>query len=669
MRQRDEATLTHLSAERSWAEQTIDAFGPEVRADLVAEMRGRIREDDQSVPVREGPWLYYSRHEQDREYPIHCRRHETMDAPEHAYLNENQRAEAHEYFGLDALAISPDHRLLAYALDTTGDEIYRICFEDLETGEAFEHEIAGAGTSLAWALDSKTLYYDVLDDAHRPYRIMRHTLGTDPTSDVLVYEESDPAHYVGVYRSRDDSWIIISSGSQITTEIRALPAGDPTAEPTTVWARSHGVEASVEPAGDELFIVTNEDGAENFKLLLVPRDAVGDRGRWTELLPSRSDVYLEGVDAFARHLVLWERHEGLRRIRIVERGDLASPAGARAIEAAPAITLPDPVYAVWPGANPEYKSRKLRYGYSSPTRPSSVYSYDPLSGTSTLLKRREVVGGHDPEAYACERVWVDRGRDDDGLAVRVPMTVVYRRDADPNAAPRPTVLYGYGAYGSSMEGYFSSNRLSLLDRGVVWVVAHVRGGSELGRRWYERGKLAHKQNTFSDFIACAEALIERGATTSEKLAAWGGSAGGLLVGAVINQAPERFAVAVADVPFVDVLNTLQDASLPLTIVEWEEWGNPNKAEEYAWIRAYSPYDNVAAGPYPHLLATAGLADPRVGYWEPAKWVARIRERRTDGGSTLLWTQMEGGHAGASGRFEALHELALQYAFVLGHLLP
>ena len=677
----DPAVRELLAAERNWAEGTLDSRTPGLRAELYAEMRGRIREDDSSVPSKDGPWLYYSRTEVGDEYPRHCRRPVSQpDGPEQVYLDENQLAAEHDYFDLASLVISPDHRLCAYTEDLDGDELYAIRFRDLDTGETLDDAIEveeGCGAGMAWLTDAD-LVYTRRDATHRPWQVWRHRLGTPVADDVLLLQDDDPAFFVSVYRTRSDAYVVVSLDSQVTSEQWLLATREGAdAQLRLVAPRRQGVEYGiahhVDADGHErLFVLTNAD-ARNFAVMLAPvpeADAPGTHTSWRAWIEHRDDVLLEDVDAFAGHLIVWERAEGLPRIRVVPlepvpqwAGDDAQPAPDEHL-----VEFPDPTYTVWAGANSEFHATTLRFGYSSLTTPTSVYDYDPRDRSRVLRKRTEVVGGHEPSAYASARIWATAS---DGA--RVPISLVWRVDGDCEgpqrrpSGPRPVQLYAYGAYGVTSDPSFSSTRLSLLDRGMIRAIAHVRGGGELGRHWYEAGKLEHKRNTFTDFVACAEHLIGEGWTTPDRLAGSGGSAGGLLIGAVANDRPELFRALVADVPFVDVLNTMLDPTLPLVGVEREEWGDPATEPGYRWIRAYSPYDNVRAQAYPDMLVTAGWNDPRVGYWEPVKWVARLRERKLGAGEVLLWTNLDAGHGGASGRFEYLHEIALEYAFLIDRL--
>jgi oligopeptidase B len=564
---------------------------------------------------------------------------------EQVLLDENALAEGHDYFALGAVQISPDHKRVAYSADTEGDEVYTLRVRDLATASDLADEIPGTYYGVEWSEDNGTLFYTVLDAALRPWRVYRHALGDDATNDVLVYQEDDQAFHVGLGKTRSRQWLVIASQSAVTSEVRVIPTADPTGEPRLVAARRQDVEYDVEHHGDRFFIVTN-DGAENFKLVEAPVDNPGP-DQWRDVVPHRDDVRLLGVDAFAGHLVLHERAEGFTRLRVMRLSD-----GDVHI-----IEHPEPVHTVGPGMNPEFDSSTVRFHYTSLVTPDQSIDYDMQTRSRTVVKQQPVLGGYDPNLYDTERTWATAL---DGT--RVPISLAWRKDRDPDG---PGFLYGYGSYEYSIDPRFSSVRLSLLDRGFLYAIAHVRGGGELGRPWYEDGKLLHKRNTFTDFVACAKHLVDNGLTTSAGLVARGGSAGGLLMGAVANLRPDLFRAIVAEVPFVDALTTILDESLPLTVIEWEEWGNPvASAEVYEYMKSYAPYDNVEAKAYPALLVRGGLNDPRVGFWEPAKWTARLRATKTDDNTLLLKTDMGAGHGGPSGRYDAWKDEAFVLAFVL-----
>jgi oligopeptidase B len=637
--------IAHLEAENAYTEavmQHTEAF----QTALYQEMLGRIQETDLSVPYRKGEFYYYTRTEEGKAYSIFCRKRGSLDAPEELLLDQNELAAGHEYFALGVLKVSPDHQKLAYSVDTSGAEVYELKFLDLLTGKLYEETIAETYYSLAWGNDSQTVFYTQVDEAHRPYKLFRHTLGTPATQDELVYHEEDDGFYLGISKTRSEAYLLLNLDSKVTSEVHYLNADTPNGEFQVIAPRSPGVEYFVEHHSDRFYIVTNED-AINFKLMQAP---VLDprKDSWQMVLSHREDVLLNGVDAFVDHLIIYERKEGLPQIRVRKLSTNEEHY----------ISFPEPTYEVEGDKNPEFDTQLFRYTYTSLITPSSVFDYNLETGAQELKKETPVLGGYDKQQYVSDRILVTAA---DG--VKIPLSLVYRKGAEPNGN-NPLLMVGYGSYGASYPDYFSSNRLSLLERGVVMAIAHIRGGSEMGRKWYEDGKFLHKKNTFTDFIACAEYLIQSGWTSPDHLAISGGSAGGLLMGAVLNMRPELFKMAIAQVPFVDVVTTILDESLPLSVMEWEEWGNPNDKTYYNYMKSYSPYDNVTVQDYPAMLVTAGLNDPRVSYWEPAKWVARLRDRKTDDHILLLKTNMGAGHGGASGRYGRLKEVAFEYAFLL-----
>jgi oligopeptidase B len=651
LRDRDDPdTTAYLEAENAY---TAEVMAPTraLQDELFAEIRSRIQETDLTVPARKGGWWYYTRTEEGRQYPIHCRSRSEGGDGEVVMLDQNAVAGESEFFALGAFDVSPDARLLAYSTDFAGAELYTMRFRDLESGEDLGDQLEGTYYGTAWAADSATFFYVRPDPAMRPYQLWRHRLGTPASEDVLVLEEPDERFFLSAGTTKDERYVVLHLGSKVTDEVHVLPADDPTGDFRVVEPRQQDVEYSLEHWRDRFYIVTNADGAEDFKLVEAPDSSPG-RSSWRDVVPARAGTTLAGIDVFADHLVLFERAEGIRRIRVREQAT-----GEEHV-----IEQPEAVSTASGGANPEFDSAVLRYGYTSMVTPSSVYDYDLRTRERTLKKRQPVLGGYDPEEYATERVWAPA---DDGTSV--PISLVYKRGR-PRDGTAPALLYGYGSYEASMDPGFSSLRLSLLDRGFVFAIAHIRGGGELGRAWYRSGKLLHKKNTFTDFVACARHLVAEGWTSPEKLAIRGGSAGGLLVGAVLNLAPDAMGAAVAEVPFVDALNTILDPSLPLTVMEWEEWGNPvESAEVYRYMRSYAPYENVEAKAYPPILATAGLNDPRVSYWEPAKWVARLRATKAGDSRLLLKTEMGAGHMGPSGRYDAWRDEAFVFAFVLDTL--
>jgi oligopeptidase B len=641
----DPDVIAYLEAENSYTGSVMRHTEP-LQELLYQEMRARIKETDLSVPERVDDYFYYTRTEAGRQYPILCRKRGTLEAPEEILLDQNPLASEHTYFKIGVSEVSPDHRLLAYSVDTSGTEEFTLYLKDLETGQLLAERMENTSLGVAWANDSRTLFYTVLDRAHRPCRLYRHNVGTSPSRDVLVYFEEDESFFLDVNRTRSRRFLLLEIASHSTSEVRFLNADHPEQPFQVMQPREPGIEYSVTHHDAQFFITTNDE-APNFRLVRAP-EANPSKDNWSPVLPYRPTVKVDAAEAFRSHLAVFERETGLRQIRIL---DLSS--GQEHL-----IPFPEPVYTVRAHENPEFETTLLRFTYSSLVTPNSVVEYDMALRTWTVKKQTEVLGGYDPSLYRSERVFATAA---DGA--RIPISLVYRAPLRLDGE-RPLLLNGYGAYGLSYDPSFSSNTLSLLDRGFVVAIAHVRGGEEMGRAWYEGGKLLNKRRTFTDFIACAEHLVDKGYTSSDRLAINGGSAGGLLMGAVANLRPDLFRVVLAEVPFVDVVNTMLDASLPLTVIEYDEWGNPNDPSAYSYIRSYSPYDNVEAKSYPHMLVTAGLNDPRVAYWEPAKWTARLRAMKTDRNRLLLRTNMGAGHGGASGRFDFLREIAFKYAFML-----
>ncbi|WP_036479980.1 S9 family peptidase [Myxosarcina sp. GI1] len=649
LRQQDEPeVIEYLKAENEYTKAKMQ-HTEKLQKSLYDEMLSRIKETDLSVPYRLKDYYYYSRTEEGKDYSILCRKYRSLEAEEEILLDQNELAANKEFFSLGVRSISPNQQILAYSTDTTGAEQYTLVFLDLTTRKLYSESIPNTYYSFAWGNDDRTVFYTKVDNANRPYQLWRHTLGSDPQNDVLVYQEDDEGFYLGVGKTRSRAYIVLELGSKITSEVHYLDADNPGGEFKLFQPRQKGVEYSIEHHSDRFYIVTNEE-AMNFKLMETPVDNP-DKANWKTVIPHREEVMLEGIDAFANYLIIYERQAGLptARIQNLKTGKIEE------------LTFPEPTYSFSGGNNPEFDTTKFRYGYTSMVTPSSVFDRDLETGETELKKETEVLGEFDRTLYASERLYATAP---DGT--EVPISLVYKKGVEKNGN-NPLWLTGYGSYGYPYPVTFSSLRLSLLDRGFVYAIAHIRGGEEMGRKWYEDGKFLQKKNTFTDFIACAEHLIAEKWTSSDRLVISGGSAGGLLMGAVINLRPDLFKAVVADVPFVDVLTTILDTSLPLTILEWEEWGNPNEPEYYDYIKSYSPYDNVTAKDYPALLITAGLNDSRVKYWEPAKWIAKLRELKTDDNLLLLKTNMSAGHGGASGRYEALKEIALEYAFVLDRL--
>ena len=644
--------LDYLAAENEWTQQRL-AHRAEEQDTLLEEMKARIKKDDDSVPYLSNGYWYYTRFRKGQEYAVHCRKKGTLEATEEVMLDGNARAEGHEYYAATGLSVSSDNRVLAFSEDTVGRRLYTLRFKDLASGAVLDDEITGTAGAVSWALDGRTVFYVRRDEGTlRAFQVWRHELGTPGDDDVLVYEEKDDTFLLTVWRTRSRRFLVISSYHSLTTEHRILDANDPTGTFTVFLPREREHEHEIQHGGDRWFVRTNWK-AKNFRLMEVEPGKTQDRASWREVVGHRADVYLADVAAFQDHVVVRERVAGLPGLRVLPRG-----------EGEPwSLSFDEPVYNAWIGTNAEYETGVLRYGYTSLTTPLSVYDYDLASRKATLKKQQEVLGGFRREDYVSERLMA-KARD----GTSVPISLVYRKNLD-RTKPQSLYQYGYGSYGASMDAYFSSDRLSLLDRGFIFAVAHIRGGQEMGRAWYDDGKLLKKKNTFTDFIDCSEHLVAKGYTTPAQLVASGGSAGGLLVGAVVNMRPDLYRAVIAHVPFVDVVTTMLDESIPLTTFEYDEWGNPNDETLYRYMLSYSPYDNVEAKNYPHIFVFSGLHDSQVQYWEPTKWVARLRARKTDSNRLLLHTNMDAGHGLSSGRFKRLAERAMEYAFLLDVLEP
>ncbi len=663
-------TIAYLEAENAYTEQAT-AHLADLRESLFEEIRTRTKETDLSVPSRIGAYWYYSRSLEGKQYGMSCRcpvsSPEDWAPPEleadaevpgeEVLLDLNVLAEGHDFFSLGASSISPDGNLLAFSVDTVGNERFLLQVKDLRTGEMLPDQVPDTAYGATWALEGRHLFYTTVDDAWRPDRVWRHELGTDPSDDVVVFHEPDERFWTSVGRTRSDRFLMIGVGSKSTTEYRALEASDPTGEFRVVAPRRQGVEYSVEHAvigGEECFLVLHNDGAENFTLAKAPVDATSHED-WDPLFDYDPDVRLEDVEAFAGHLVVQERREGLTQLRVI-------PLTETGLGEAFPVEFGHAVYTVGTGSNPEFQQPTVRLGYTTLATPPAVYDFEVATRDLTLLKQMPVLGEFDPERYDQHREWATA---EDGT--RVPISIVCPKDA-PRDGSMPMLIYGYGSYESSIDPYFTISRLSLLDRGVGFAIAHVRGGGEMGRRWYDQGKMLAKKNTFTDFVACARHLAETGWTSPDRLVAEGGSAGGLLMGAVANLAPDAFRAIVADVAFVDALTTILDPSLPLTVVEWEEWGNPlEDPDVYAYMKSYSPYENVEHKRYPSILAETSLNDTRVLYVEPAKWIAKLRATAAEPQDFLLKTEMAAGHGGVSGRYNAWRDRAFSYAWVLDKL--
>ena len=634
----------YLEAENAYTDAGT-AHTAALRETLYNELLGRIKETDENVPVRDGEYWYYTRTEQGKAYPVFCRKKGTLEGAEEVYLDQNALAEGKKFHALGGMDVSPDGARLLYLEDLTAFREYTLHVKDLTTGRILE-SIPDVWNGTAWADDNRTFFYTRADAAKRGNTIWRHVLGTPHDADVKVFEEPNVLYNAGVFRSRSDAFIFIASDGFTSSEWRAIPTAAPTTPPRVIEPRRPGVEYSVEHGGGFFYLLTN-DGARNFRIRRAP-DRAGVPLEWTDWAPHREDVFIEGVDVFETFAAITERRAGLRRLRIVAVGGDASHE----------IAFPDEAYAVFPDKNPEFRSTVFRFAYSSPISPASVYDYDVPTRERTLRKRQEIPSGFDASRYEVHRRMAP-ARD----GVQVPVSILLPKGATLDGS-RPLLLYAYGSYGITMEPTFNSNVFSLVDRGMIYAIAHVRGGQEMGRQWYDDGKMLKKMNTFTDFIDVAEYLVKSGYTKPDRLVANGGSAGGLLMGAVANMRPDLFKAIVADVPFVDVINTMLDASLPLTAQEWEQWGNPQDPDAFAYMRQYSPYDNVRAQDYPWMLVMTSLNDSQVMYWEPAKWVARLRTVKTDRNPLYLKTNMAGGHGGSSGRYEHLREVAFRYAFIL-----
>lgn len=666
----DPAVRAHLEAENAYAEAVTADLQP-LRDAIFEEIRSRTQETDLSVPVASGPWWYYSRSFEGAQYSVECRTPRVegvprpMPAPdvavegEQVLLDGNAEAEGHEFFALGALTVSPDHQLLAYAVDTEGDERFSLRVKDLRTGELVDTAVDQVGYGCVFSLDGRYVFYTRVDETWRPHQVWRHEVGTPASSDVLVHQEDDERFWMGVGSSRDDRWILIGLGSKTTSEVRILDASDPTGTFRVVAPRREGLEYDVEPAGDRLLIVHNADSLDS-DLAWAPLDATST-DQWQPLLRSGAGERFQGIDAFDDVAVLSLRRDGLTALRVLDR-DPAEPSGFGGHHD---LVFDEPVYSVGLGDNPESATTRLQVVFESMVTPKTVFDYDVTSGTFELLKRQAVLGGYDPSHYEQRREWATAA---DGT--RIPLSLVFPAGSEPDGS-HPGLLSAYGSYEISSDPYFSVARLSLLERGFVYAIAHVRGGGELGRSWYDQGKLKAKQNTFTDFVTCADHLVESGWVAPDRLVAEGGSAGGLLIGAAVNLAPERFRAVHAAVPFVDALTTILDPTLPLTVVEWEEWGNPlADPEVYDYMKAYSPYENVRDAAYPAVLATTSLNDTRVFFTEPAKWVARLREHTTSDPAerpVLLRTEMVAGHGGKSGRYDAWRQVAWEWAFLVAQV--
>jgi len=645
MRNREsEEVLDYLKAENAYTEAKMEHTKP-LQKQLFDEFLSRIKETDLSVPIKDGQYFYYSRSEEGKNYSIHCRKKESLEAQEEIILDENILAEGLDFFSLGDFEVSDNHNLLAYSVDTNGSEKYTIFVKDLQTGELLTDQIVKVDGNIIWANDNKTFFYTRMDDAMRPYQLYRHVIGSSTDKDVLVYEEKDAGFYLGCYKTKSNAYLFILLGSKVTHELHYLDANNPEGEFKLFAKRKKGIEYTVDHHSDYFYILTNEN-AFNFKLLKTPIDKI-EQEHWREVFPYDEKIKLDSIELFKEYLVIYGRKKGLKHITIqhIATQELFD------------IDFPESVYTYWDDENPDFNNHKIRLIYSSMVTPRTVYDYNMKDKQFEFLKEYEVLGGYDRTKYEMKRLFAPA---QDGSLV--PMSLIYKKGLDLNG-DNPCYLYAYGSYGHSIEPGFSSTRFSLLDRGFVYALAHIRGGGELGRQWYEDGKYLQKKNTFTDLIACAEHLIQEKYTTPDKLVTAGGSAGGLLMGAILNLRSDLFHAVVAHVPFVDVVNTMMDKSIPLTVLEYEEWGNPNDKAYHDYMLSYSPYDNVEAKDYPKLLVTAGLNDPRVQYWEPTKWTAKLRTMKTDQNILLLKVNMGAGHGGKSGRYGHLEDLAFEYAFL------
>lgn len=640
--------IEYLNQENAYY-QSMTSHTKDLQESLYEEMKGRIKEDDSSVPYFYNGYYYITRFETGQDYPIFSRKKGSLSADEEIMFNCNELAKDHAYFKLGGLSISPDNKFASFGVDIVGRRIYTVQIKNLETGEILADKIENATGGSVWANDNNTIFYVRQDEVTlRSDKVFRHKLNTDSAADVLVFDETDDTFNVSISKEKSRKYIVIGSGSTLTTEYRILNSDNPDGEFEVFQPRIRGLEYSISHYEDSFYILTNKDKATNFKLMKTPENKTGKKN-WVDLIPHREDVLLEDIEIFKNYLVVEERSNGLNHIRIMpwnDEPDYYLPFGSE-------------TYNAYTTTNIDFDTDILRYSYQSLATPSSVIDFNMKTKTKEILKEQQVLGGKfDKENYVEERVWAT-ARD----GVKVPISMIYRKGLQKNGK-NPLLLYAYGSYGITMDTYFSSTRLSLLDRGFVYAIAHIRGGEDLGRQWYEDGKLLKKKNTFTDFIDCSKFVINEKYTSAEHLYAEGGSAGGLLMGVIVNEAPELYHGVIAQVPFVDVITTMLDDSIPLTTGEYDEWGNPNNKKYYDYMLSYSPYDNVKSQQYPNMYVSTGLHDSQVQYWEPAKWVAKLRNLKTDNNLLFLDTNMDAGHGGASGRFEALKDLAKEFSFLL-----
>ena len=652
----DPEVLKYLTAHNDYLDEMMGHTKP-LQETLFAEMKARIQETDSTVPERRGDYLYYTRTEAGKQYPIFCRRKDSMENPEEILLDQNELAEGKLFCSVSAFSVSPDGNKLAYGLDVEGNEVYTIHIKNLMSGEHYPEIIENTfgsvyvRTGIEWANDSENLFYITLDSAQRPYRLYRHQIGTAPSQDTMIFHEVDNSFYLYFHKSRDDAYLLTDHHSTTTTEIRFLSADQLDGELKAISPRRDGVEYFAAHQDGYFYIATNED-AQNFKLMKASVSNLV-RDQWQEILPHREGVMLEWIDTFKDHLVVYERRDGLKQIRI---------SAADGISNLHYINFPEQDYHYELESNPEYETNILRFRYSSLITPLSIIDYHMDTREWELKKEDEIPGGYDKSQFVAERIYAMAM---DGK--QIPISIAYKKDLKLDGN-NPALLHGYGAYGAVLDAEFNANRFSLLDRGFVYAIAHIRGGSDLGRAWYMDGKVLQKKNSFTDFIACAEHLIKEGYTSKDKLAIYGVSAGGLLVNASMVMRPDLFKAVIGKVPFVDVINSISDPSIPLTTLEYDEWGNTAIKDHYDYMMTYSPYDNIRATEYPHILLTGGFNDPRVPYWEPAKFAAKLLELKTDNNLLLLKTNLYAGHAGASGRYDFLKDVAFEYAFLIDRLM-
>ena len=646
LRERDtKPVLDYLEAENKYTYAKMKHTEP-LQKILYNEMRKRIKEDDTTVPYKFGNFMYYSRTEEGDQYDIYCRKHGDLDHEEEITLDLNELAKKHDYLVLESYKISPNEKYLAYTIDTSGAELHKLIIKDIETGKILDDNLSNLDGSVEWANDNETIFYSVLDEAHRPYQLWRHKMGDEQSQDFLVYQENDDRFFVGLHRTKSGKYLKMELGSQVTTEVHLLNRDTPLEEWKIVQAREQGVEYYVYHHSNYIYQITNKD-AINFKLIRTDLDGTNAE----EIIPNRGTTTLDVISMFKNHMAVLERINGNLKIRIFNFIN----------ESWYPLEMNEEIYSIEFEENYDWNSEFFRFGYGSFLTPYSVYDLDFTTHEKTLRKKEEILGGFDPERYESKRIWAPSH---DGQ--KIPITLLYKKGTD-LTGNNPCFLWGYGSYGATYDPWFMSNSLSLVDRGIVYALAHIRGSSFLGREWYLDGKLKNKKNTFKDFISAGKYLAEEGITSQEKLAIYGGSAGGLLIGAVMNMAPDLCNIAILSVPFVDVINTMVDESIPLTVVEFEEWGNPMEKDYYDYMKSYSPYDNVEWKAYPHTLVLAGYNDPRVQYWEPAKWTAKLRDMKTDSNDLLLKTIMGAGHFSSSGRFDYLKDVAFYYAFILDKL--